>query len=215
MAPPLADFLPIPEERLPAYAVALVVLYLSLRPLFNVDRVLSKLWPSLLLLFAYFRYRLAVNMASQLPTSFLLEFWAELQQRAPEVEAVFSDTLLLVLVVTAISTTVATVRRVRYVSRKNLLNVVGGAVVDTLKQLPIVSTKMANEMRKIEGEVEHSLKGNDPLAGKMEKLHALPDKGMDDQKLLALMEDLAGKTNGRMGLCLGPSITERRSIWTC
>ncbi|KAK1945081.1 Sphingosine-1-phosphate lyase [Phytophthora citrophthora] len=197
MAPPFADLLPISEERLPAYAVALVVLYLSLRPLFNVDRTLSKLWPSLLLLFAYFRYRLAVNMSSQLPTSFLLELWTDLQQRAPEVEAVFSDTLLLVVVVTTISTTVATVRRVRYVSRKNLLNVVGGAVVDALKQLPIVSTKMANEMRKIEGEVEHSLKGNDPLAAKMEKLHALPDKGMEDQKLLALMEDLAGNSDDK------------------
>ncbi|KAG7393981.1 Sphingosine-1-phosphate lyase 1 [Phytophthora pseudosyringae] len=197
MAPSLAELLPIDEERLPAYAIAVLVLYLSLRPLFNVDRALVKLWPSLLLLFAYYRYRLAVALPTALPSSFLLQLWTEAQQRVPVVEAVFSDTLLLVLAVAGFSSAAESVRRVRYVSRKNLLNVVGGAVLDALKQLPIVSSKVADEMRKIEGEVEHSLKGKDPLAAKMEKLRALPDKGMDDEKLLALMEDLAGNSDDK------------------
>ncbi|KAF1783469.1 Pyridoxal phosphate-dependent transferase [Phytophthora cactorum] len=194
MLPSFGDLLPIPEERLPTYAVAALVLYLSLRPLFNVDRALAKIWPSLVLLFAYYRYRLAVTLS---PSSFFLQLWTAAQQRAPVIEAVFSDTLMLVLAVTASSTAVQTVRRMRYVSRKNLLNVVGGVVLNALKQLPIISTKVAAEMRKIEGEVEHSLKGNDPLAAKMEKLRALPDQGMDDKKLLALMEDLAGNSDDK------------------
>ncbi|ETI48162.1 hypothetical protein L914_07527 [Phytophthora nicotianae] len=194
MLPSFADLLPIPEERLPTYVVAALVLYLSLRPLFNVDRALAKIWPSLVLLFAYYHYRLAVTLS---PTSFFLQLWTAAQQRAPVVEAVFSDTLVLVLTATAFSTAVQTVRHMRYVSRKNLLNVVGGAVLNALKQLPIISTKVADEMRKIEGEVEHSLKGNDPLSAKMEKLRALPDKGMDDNKLLSLMEDLAGNSDDK------------------
>ncbi|KAI9989569.1 hypothetical protein PInf_019854 [Phytophthora infestans] len=194
MAPSFADLLPIPEERLPTYAVAALVLYFSLRPLFNVDRALAKIWPSLVLLFAYYRYRLAVTSS---PTSFFLQLWTAAQQRAPAVEAVFSDTLMLVLAVTAFSNAVQTVRYMRYVSRKNMLNVVGGAVVNALKKLPIISAKVADEMRKIESEVEHSLKGNDPLSGKMEKLRALPDQGMDDKKLLTLMEDLAGNSDDK------------------
>jgi sphinganine-1-phosphate aldolase len=191
----IADLLPMTEQQLPAYAVAALVLYLSLRSLLNVDRVLAKLWPSLLLLFAYYRYRLAAS--GSLPSSLLLQLWSTAQQHAPVLEAVVADSLLLVAAVSTLCFAVSTLRHMRYVSRKNLLNVVGGAVLDALKQLPIVSTKVAAEMHKIEGEVEQSLKGHDPLAGKMEKLHVLPEKGMDDAKLLALMEDLAGNSDDK------------------
>ncbi|KAL4164963.1 hypothetical protein KRP22_003699 [Phytophthora ramorum] len=203
MPPSFADFLPIAEERLSAYAVAALVLYLSLRPLFNVDRLLAKLWPSLLLLFTYYRYSVAAS--TQIPTSVLLQLWTAAQQRAPVLEAVFGDVLLLVVAVSAFSSVAETVRRLRYVSRKHLLNIVGGAIISALKQLPIVSTKVADEMKKIEGEVEHSLKGHDPLAAKMDKLRALPESGMDDDKLLALMENLAGDSDDkwREGLVSG------------
>ncbi|RLN69040.1 hypothetical protein BBJ29_006891 [Phytophthora kernoviae] len=101
------------------------------------------------------------------------------------------------LTVTVAAQTMATVRRMRYVNRKNLLNVIGGAVINALKQLPIVSSKVAQEMKKIEAEVEHSLKGKDPLAAKMEKLYALPAKGMNDEKLVKLMTDLAGNSDDK------------------
>ncbi|GMF37904.1 unnamed protein product [Phytophthora lilii] len=204
MALSITELLPVPEQQLAAYAVAAAALYLSLRALFNVDRLLAKLWPSLLLLFSYWRFRQAVA-AAQPPSSLLLQLWAAAQQRAPVLEAVLGDALLLALAAAAVATAAETVRRSRYVSRKNLLNVVGGAVLGALKQLPIVSAKVADEMRKIEGEVEHSLKGHDPLAGKMEKLRALPAKGMADDKLLALMTDLAGDSDDkwREGLVSG------------
>ncbi|CAH0518350.1 unnamed protein product [Peronospora belbahrii] len=194
--------LSIPENHLLGYVVAAFMLYLSVRSLFNVDRVLAKLWPSLVLLFSYYRYRLAVAGFS---SSLLLQLLTVVHQRAFLVEAVFSDTLILVVVVSTFSAVANIVRRLRYVSRKKLLNVVGGAVLAGLKRLPIVSTKVAAEMKKIEKEVENLLKGHDPLASKMEKLYALPEKGMDDEKLLTLMENLAGNDDDkwREGLVSG------------
>ncbi|CEG43597.1 sphingosine-1-phosphate lyase [Plasmopara halstedii] len=190
----VADLLPIPEERLPAYAVAFFVLYVSARSLFNVDRALAKIWPSLVLFFAYYRYRVAVTLPS---FSVLFQLWTTVQQRAPVVEAVIGDTLIFIMLVTTSSFAVQTVRRLRYVSRKHLLNVIGGAILKALKQLPVVANKVASEMLKIEKEVELSLKGNSPLEGKMEKLYSLPDQGMDDKKLLVLMKDLAGNSDDK------------------
>ncbi|RMX64218.1 hypothetical protein KXD40_003858 [Peronospora effusa] len=202
MSPSFVDLLPVSEERLPGFAVAVFLLYLSLRSLFNVDRVLAKLWPSLVLLFSYYRYRLAITGFS---SSLLLKLWTTAHEHSPISEAVLSDTLALVLAVSAFSSVVETVRRLRYVSRKKLLNVVGGALHDVFKQLPIVSTKIAAEMKKIEEEVEHSLKGNNPLGDKMEKLYTLPEKGMGDEKLLDLMKNLAGNDDDkwREGLVSG------------
>ncbi|RQM13422.1 hypothetical protein DD237_007884 [Peronospora effusa] len=202
MSPSFVDLLPVSEERLPGFAVAVFLLYLSLRSLFNVDRVLAKLWPSLVLLFSYYRYRLAITGFS---SSLLLKLWTTAHEHSPISEAILSDTLALVLAVSAFSSVVETVRRLRYVSRKKLLNVVGGALHDVFKQLPIVSTKIAAEMKKIEEEVEHSLKGNNPLGDKMEKLYTLPEKGMGDEKLLDLMKNLAGNDDDkwREGLVSG------------
>ncbi|CAI5739159.1 unnamed protein product [Peronospora destructor] len=194
MSPSFVDLLPLSKEHLAGFAVAVLVLYLSLRSLFNVDRVLAKLWPSLVLLFSYYRYRLAIAGFS---SSFLLELWTTAQKHSPQIEAVLSDTLALVLAVSAFSSVVETVRRVRYVSRKKLINVAGGALHNVFKQLPIVSTKIAAEVKKIEEKMEHSLKGNNPLGDKMEKLYTLPEKGMDDEKLLALMKNLAGNDDDK------------------
>ncbi|RLN36692.1 hypothetical protein BBJ28_00014216 [Nothophytophthora sp. Chile5] len=197
MATSLLELLPVPQDRVVGYAVAAAVLYLSLRPLFNVDRLLAKLYPSLVLAAAYYRYHLAVTSPSAATGSFLLQIWTEARAQAPVAEAVLGDTLLLVLTIAVASYAVVTLRRMRYVSRKHLLNVVGGSLLDALKQLPFVSARMASEMKKIEGEVEHSLKGDDPLAAKMHKLHALPAKGMADNKLVALMTDLAGDSDDK------------------
>ncbi|CAH0490922.1 unnamed protein product [Peronospora farinosa] len=194
MSPSFVDLLPVSEERLPGFAVAVFLLYLSLRSLFNVDRVLAKLWPSLVLLFSYYRYRLVITSFS---SSLLLKLWTTAHEHSPIIEAVLSDTLALVLAVSAFSSVVETVRRLRYVSRKKLLNVVGGALHDVFKQLPIVSTKISAEMKKIEEEVEHSLKGNNPLGDKMEKFYTLPEKGMGDEKLLDLMKNLAGNDDDK------------------
>ncbi|TDH65715.1 hypothetical protein CCR75_001366 [Bremia lactucae] len=190
----LGQFLPISEAHLPASAVAALALYLSLRPLFNVDRALVKLWPLVLLFFASYRYYQAITFPS---SSCFLRMWIAVQHYAPVFEAVVSDTLLLISIISIFSASVQLVRRARYVSRKSLFNAVGGAAVKALKQLPIASVKMANEMRKIESEVEHMLKGNDSLAAKMEKLHALPAQGMDDNKLVALLTNLAGNSDNK------------------
>lgn len=188
------DLLPtILEERLLATAVAFFVLYLSLRSLFNVDRVLSKLYPSLVLLYAYYRYRVAITLPS---TSYLLQLWTAVHQRSPVAEAVVSDTFVLLLVLSASTFAVQTVRRMRYVSRKHVVNVIGGFILNALKQLPIVSTKVAIKMRKIEKEVEDALK-NEAFDEKTEKLYALPDQGMDDEKLLVLMKTLAGDSDDK------------------
>ncbi|RLN54909.1 hypothetical protein BBJ28_00020288 [Nothophytophthora sp. Chile5] len=197
MATSLLELLPVPQDRVVGYAVAAAVLYLSLRPLFNVDRLLAKLYPSLVLAAAYYRYHVAVTSPSAATGSVLLQMWTEARAQAPVVEAVLGDTLLLILTIAVASYAVVTLRRMRYVSRKNVLNVVGGSLLDALKQLPFVSARMASEMKKIEGEVEHSLKGDDPLAAKMGKLHALPAKGMADNKLVALMTDLAGDSDDK------------------
>uniref|UniRef100_A0AAV1SZE1 sphinganine-1-phosphate aldolase n=1 Tax=Peronospora matthiolae TaxID=2874970 RepID=A0AAV1SZE1_9STRA len=184
-----------PEEHLPLYAVAALVLYLSLRLFLpQVDRTLAKLWPSLVVLFAYYRYSLALTAPA---SSWLLQSWTAAQRHAPVAEAVCSDSLLFILLVSVLSEVMDTARRVRYVSRKHLLNVVGGFVLSAMKQLPFVSTKVAREMKKFEDDVERLVKKNDRLANKMAKLYALPQKGMDDAKLLTLMTELAGNDDDK------------------
>lgn len=189
-------------------AVALALVYASLRRVCNVDRLLAKLFPGLVLAGAYYRYLTLLETSSepeQEPArSLLLRAWSALGAQAPLAEAVAGDALAAVALLLALAYVVDTLRKLRYVSRKRVLNVVGGSVVNVLRSLPVVSGRVAREIQKIERDIEHSLhKAADDAEERSAppspagKLRALPAKGMDDQALVALMEQLAGDADKR------------------
>lgn len=176
-------------------ALATVVAYFALRAFCNVDRVLKKFYPVVLLAGAYYRYHLlstttSTSTTSTKESSVLLEALKSLHAQAPHVEAALGD---LVVVALALHVTVGvldTLRKSRYVSKKNVLNVLGGTAVNVMKKIPFVSGKLASEIKKIEEQIEHSLKGEEHQ--KMAKIYELPAKGMADDKLVTLMKTLAG-----------------------
>lgn len=186
----------VPLEQLTGGAVALALVYASLRRVCNIDRVLTKLFPGMVLAGAYYRF---ANMPSTStpPRSAPLQAWLEFSAHAPQIEAVMGDTIAAVIAVVVVVAIVDAVRKTRYVSRKAVLNVVGGSLVNVLRSLPIISGRVADEMKKVEADIEHSLHGDGHLATIMKPQLALPAKGMGDAALLKLMDDLAGDADKR------------------
>lgn len=188
----------VPQDAL-GVALATAVAYFALRAFFNVDRVLKRLYPVVLLGGSYYRYHALATapptaQIEQSERSVLLDALQSLHAKAPHAEAALGD---LVVVALALHVTVAvldTLRKSRYVSRKNVLNVVGGTAVAVLKKIPFAAGKLASEIKKIEEQIEHSLKAESQHLG---KTYELPAKGMSDAKLLALMQSLAGDADKR------------------
>uniref|UniRef100_K3WGG0 sphinganine-1-phosphate aldolase n=1 Tax=Globisporangium ultimum (strain ATCC 200006 / CBS 805.95 / DAOM BR144) TaxID=431595 RepID=K3WGG0_GLOUD len=179
----------VPKE---VYGVALATLvaYVSLRAVVNIDRVLKKLYPVVLLAGAYYRYQQLTTSSSDVESSLLLDTLTRLRAQAPHVEAAVGDLVVVALALHVVISVLDVVRKSRYVSKKNVLNVIGGTAVSVMKKIPLVSGKLASEIKKIEEQIEHSLKGEH--SPKMAKIYELPAKGMADDKLVALMESLAG-----------------------
>lgn len=175
-------------------ALATVVAYFALRAFCNVDRVLKKLYPVVLLAGAYYRYHLLSTTTDATTatkeSSVLLEALKSLHAQAPHVEAALGDLVVVALALHVSVNVLDTLRKSRYVSKKNVLNVLGGTAVSVMKKIPFVSGKLASEIKKIEEQIEHSLKGEEHQ--KMAKIYELPAKGMADDKLVALMKTLAG-----------------------
>lgn len=190
-----ADAAP-PQQVVGGAALALVIVYASLRRVCNVDRLLSKLFPGIVLVGAYYRYLTLVEDPTAPRGSVLRRVWEAVGAQMPLAEAVVGDTLAGVVIALALAYVVDTMRKLRYVSRKKVINVVGGSVVKVLRSLPVISGRVASEIKKIERDIEHSLhkSDEDDDAG---KLHALPAKGMADDKLVSLMESLAGNSDKR------------------
>ncbi|KAF1334873.1 Sphingosine-1-phosphate lyase, partial [Globisporangium splendens] len=173
-------------------ALATLIAYVSLRAFVNIDRVLKKLYPAVLLAGAYYRYQQLTtsSSSSDVESSLLLDALTSLRAQAPHVEAAVGDLVVVALSLHVVISVLDVIRKSRYVSKKNVLNVIGGTAVNVMKKIPFVSGKLASEIKKIEEQIEHSVKGEH--SEKMAKIYELPAKGMADDKLVALMESLAG-----------------------
>ncbi|TMW56404.1 hypothetical protein Poli38472_006414 [Pythium oligandrum] len=183
----------VPQEIV-AYGVAAALVYVSLRSVFNVDRLLRRVYPLALVGGAVYRYQ-ELRKTPGGNGSVLLELWRKLQTTAPHVEAVAGDLLVVVLAVAVFTALLDVLRKARYVSKKNVLNFAGGVAVAVVKKIPIVSGKVASEIKKIEGQIEHSLKGEENHVTAVAKNYAIPAKGMRDSDLVALLERLAGDSD--------------------
>lgn len=183
----------VPQEQLLGALLATGVLYLSLRALFNVDRLLQKALPVALASGAAYRYLSLAQSGGDSASSLLLEALQAFHKRAPNVEAALGDVVAIAIVLSVATAIVDYARKSRYVSRKDVLNYVGGKVVALLKQLPILSGRVASEIQKIEADIEKSLKGGHTLP--MEKVYTLPEKGMADDKVVELLTKLAGNSD--------------------
>lgn len=183
----LADAVP---QDVYGVALATVVAYFALRAFCNVDRALKKLYPLVLVGGTYYRYHHATTTSSD--HSALLDALQRLHAKAPHIETALGDLVVVALALHVTVSALDVVRKSRYVSKKNVLNVLGGSAVSVMKKLPFVSGKLASEIKKIEEQIEHSLKGE---TQSMDKIYALPAKGMADDKLVALMTKLAGDSD--------------------
>ncbi|DBA04060.1 TPA: hypothetical protein N0F65_009407 [Lagenidium giganteum] len=174
------------QQLLLGAGVSLAVIYVSLRALCNADRLLKRVYPVALVGGLFYRYQLDPTSTQ---SSVLLTAVQRFHAAAPQLEAAVGDLVAVVLAVLAFTTAVDFLRKSRYVSRKDVLNYVGGYAVAVVKKLPVLSGRMAREIKKIEEDIEHSLKGEHQST---EKTYQLPAKGMDDDKLVAKLKQLAG-----------------------
>jgi sphinganine-1-phosphate aldolase len=184
----------VPREII-GMGVAAALLYVSLRSFFNVDRFLRRVYPLALAAGLYWRSQTTTTALPK--NSFLLEAWHTLAAQAPQLEAAMGDVLVVMVAVALFTSLVDMVRKARYVSRKQVLNFVGGAAVDFLKKMPIVSGKVAGEIKKIEAQIEHVVKGEATHVSHLPKNYVLPKKGMHDDELSALLLQLVGNSDKR------------------
>ncbi|KAJ0408037.1 hypothetical protein P43SY_000241 [Pythium insidiosum] len=184
----------VPTDVLVALGAGALVLYASLRMVCNADRILRRAYPLVLLIGAAMRYNQLQNSSDHGP-SLLRRLWLELEHRAPNAEVVLGDLAVIVVAVSALAGVLDVLRKARYISRKSMVNVVGGAAVSVVKSLPVLSGKMEQEMKKIESQIEHSLKGENSHVAKATKNYALPRKGMADDALVSLLKELAGDSD--------------------
>ncbi|TYZ68937.1 hypothetical protein PybrP1_012199 [[Pythium] brassicae (nom. inval.)] len=183
----------VPQEAL-GVALATAVAYFALRAFFNVDRVLKRLYPAVLLAGAYYRYHALAADQTQSERSLLLEALQSLRAKAPHAETALGDLAVVALALHVAVAVLDALRKSRYVSKKNVLNVVGGTAVAVLKKIPFAAGKLAGEIKKIEEQIEHSLKAESQHLG---KVYELPAKGMADAALVALLQTLAGDADKR------------------
>lgn len=173
-------------------AVAVVAVYASLRSMCNIDRVLKQVYPLVLIGAVVYRVHEEREFASDgddLRKSLLLQAWELMREHAPQVETAVGDVAIVACVIAALSSVIDAVRKVRFVTRKQLVNHAGGYAVAVMKKIPLLSSRIAGEIKKIEEQLEHSLKGEHKNA---QKYHALPPHGMADEKLIATIKHLAG-----------------------
>lgn len=177
-------------------AITTAFAYFALRAFFNVDRVLKRLYPAVLLAGAYYRYHSLAESSDQQPSerSVLLDALQSLRAKAPHAEAALGDLVVVALAVHVTIAVLDVLRKSRYVSKKNVLNVVGGTAVAVLKKIPFAAGKLAGEIKKIEEQIEHSLKAE---SQHLAKVYELPAKGMGDTQLVTLLQTLAGDADKR------------------
>lgn len=171
--------------------VTLIMLYIGTRCVslpFNVERILHKSHDTILLAVAIYSFYFVKGQ------SLLSHFWQLLIKESPDAEKIIGNVIVVLLIFRTLGQSLDVVRKVRYVSCKQLLNTFGGALIDTGKNVPWIASKMEKRMKSIEVDIQKALKKSQD-GQELTEYVELPAQGMPDDALIKELKMYAGNAD--------------------